>query len=150
MTKTTIKHTIYMMKQPGTEVAFYQQSVGTVNRLTGVQSMTRTVYVVDQAIVLPRNVHNEIVVRDVIVQTKYEVNDVEILVDVDDIDFDISQIDYVVFDGRRYNIHNMYDIEKQALYLHLRESQNQQGYQEVTEHVRQTLTLVQTITGEVS
>ena len=151
MSKVSVKHTIYTMKYqyPGTTLYFYQQTVGTMNRETGQQTVTRTVYEILHAIVLPRELYNNLTVRDIVIQTKFEVNDIELMIDMDDVDFDITQIDYVVFDGKRYNIHRMFDIEKQALYLHLRETQNQQPYQSVTETVRQTLSLVQTVTGEV-
>lgn len=147
----TVKHTIYNLKhQYGVTISLYEQEIGSTDRKTGVQTVTRTKHEVTLGVLLPVTFSSQYIFRNN-TTVQFEIGDREVLLDLDDLPymFDIRRVDYVVFGGKRYSILRFQDIESQALYIHLRETQEQQTNQDITVIVRHKLTPTQTITGEL-
>lgn len=119
-----LDQSLYMLKrQYGCTISIYQMGDATVDHLTGVKSIPRTVTVVRRAIILPVKIAREAVQTISIISANkafvvggtYDTSVRMFIVEQDDApDLELTQSDWIIYRNRRYEVKSFdeYDLDK--------------------------------------
>lgn len=123
-----IDQTLYMLKrQFGGSIQIYQMGDATVDHLTGIKSVPRTVTLVDRAIILPSKVIREVVQtiamisanKSFVVGGNYDTNTRMFIVEQDDTPSiqELTESDYIIYRNKRYEIKSFEEFEFESSWV---------------------------------
>lgn len=152
-----IRRVLYRMKRNyGLPISLYTSTPGALNLETGATSMEYTKVDIKRAIVQPARYHRDFVYdlayisanKDFTTGGFFDTSDRRVIIDASDLpaswEIDLNQ--FVIFDGRRFDIKSFYEFEEGMGYiLVIRELKGQDVVS--INSVNSVLTLQQTVTG---
>lgn len=116
-----IKQTLYMLKrQYGGPVAIYKQTGSTIDYRTGVKTITKQSYHINRVIILPVRVGRDAIksISQISANKKFtsggtfEKGVRDFIIDRSDVDdIELTADDWLVYNGRRYNIKTIQELE---------------------------------------
>ena len=131
----------YLKHQLGIDAQLYRISTDSVNRATGEKTISRTTIKIKRMIVFPvrsimkfqQTISYLAANKNFTYGGEFKIGDRELIIDQRDLptrNYELSMSDYIVFDGKRYNIVDTIALDfRKGWYIHGRQTQEQKTYQ---------------------
>ena len=123
-----IRRNVRMLKRDyGNPITVYALGDATTNHITGVKSVSKSSVYIDRAIVLPSNIKPEVIQsislissnKKVVQGGSFEAGNRTFIIDRTDVDTDwvVTTQDWIVYDGKRFDITKVEEFEYKTAWL---------------------------------